>query len=95
MGLQFEWDVRKARTNFAKHGVAFEEAATVFGDAAALTIPDPAHSAAEPRFVTLGRSVGGKMLVVIHTERGDNLLRLISARPASRKERRQYADLPS
>ena len=93
MGLQFEWDERKARANLAKHGVTFEEAATVFGDAVALTIPDPAHSAAELRFVTLGRAVGGKMLVVIHTERGDNLLRLISARPASRKERRQYASL--
>ena len=93
MGLFFEWDERKARTNLAKHGVAFEEAATVFGDAAALTIPDPAHSNAEPRFVTLGRSVSGKMLVVIHTERRDNL-RIISARPASRKERRQYASHP-
>lgn len=93
MGLLFEWDERKARTNFAKHGVAFEEAATVFADTASLTIPDRAHSATEPRFVTLGSSVSGKLLVVIHTERGDNL-RIISARPASRKERCQYADLP-
>jgi len=89
MGLKFEWDTRKARLNFAKHAVSFEEAATVFGDERSVTIPDPAHSLTEERFVTIGASDNGKILVVVATERGD-ILRLISARPANRRERKQY-----
>lgn len=88
MALTFEWDANKARTNLAKHGVSFEEAATLFADARSLTIPDPVHSAVEHRFVTLGTSHRGKLLVVVHTERGDNI-RIISARLASRRERRK------
>ncbi len=87
--LHFEWDPRKAADNLAKHGVSFVEAATVFGDPRSLTIPDPEHSAVEKRFTILGRSHTGRLLVVVHTARGDNL-RVISARPASRKERKTY-----
>jgi uncharacterized DUF497 family protein len=91
MGLTFEWDAKKARLNLAKHGVSFEEAATAFGDDRSVTIPDPLHSLTEKRFVTLGASDKGKILVVVATERGD-ILRLISARPASRRERKQYEE---
>ena len=85
----FEWDANKAQANLAKHKVSFETATTVFGDLHSMTIPDPAHSQGENRFIILGRSHDGKLLVVVHTERGDNI-RIISARPASRRERRQY-----
>ena len=89
--LSFEWDDNKARSNAAKHGVRFEEAATVFADALSLTIPDPAHSQAEDRFVIVGSSYQGKLLVVVHTERGDNI-RGISARRASKRERKAYEE---
>jgi uncharacterized DUF497 family protein len=69
--------------------VSFEEAATVFGDERSVTIPDPVHSLTEERFVTIGVGDNGKILVVVATERGD-IVRLISARPASRRERKQY-----
>ena len=91
MPLNFQWDENKARTNLAKHGVSFEDAATVFGDALSLTIPDPAHSQREDRFIILGMSHKGKLLVVVHTERGDSI-RLISARRASRKERKSHEE---
>jgi uncharacterized DUF497 family protein len=87
----FEWDANKAGSNLAKHGVHFEEAATVFGDPLSVTIFDPAHSQAEDRFIILGRSHLDKLLVVVHTERGDNI-RIISARRASRRERKQYEE---
>ena len=87
----FEWDANKAQSNLAKHKVNFEAAATVFGDPRSVTIPDPAHSQSENRFIILGRSHDGKLLVVVHTERGDNM-RIISARPASRRERKQYEE---
>ena len=87
--LTFEWDANKARANLVKHQVSFQEATTVFGDAVSLTIPDPAHSQAESRFIILGRSYLDRILVVVHTERGDNI-RIISARPASRRERKNY-----
>ena len=89
MGLIFEWDERKATSNRRKHGVGFDEAATAFGDPLSLTIPDPDHSQGEDRFVLIGESFRGRLLVVVHTERGDNL-RLISARLASPSERRNY-----
>lgn len=91
MPLAFEWDSRKARSNIAKHGVGFEEATTVFGDPSSLTIPDPAHSLMEERYVTMGRAFTGKLLVVVHTDRGDNI-RIISARRASRGERKFYEE---
>ena len=87
--LTFEWDANKADSNLTKHAVSFPEAATVFGDLLSVTIPDPAHSQAETRFIILGRSHLGRLLVVIHTERDDNI-RVISARPASRRERKDY-----
>ncbi len=91
MPLNFEWDENKARSNAAKHGVSFEEAATVFGDPFSLTIPDPAHSQTEHRFIVIGKSHSGKLLVVVHTERGDNI-RIISARRASRKEQTNHEE---
>jgi uncharacterized DUF497 family protein len=78
-------DANKARANLAKHAVSFQEATTVFGDPVSVTIPDPPHSQAESRFIILGRSHSGRMLVVIHTERGDDV-RIISAGPAGRRE---------
>ncbi len=90
--LQFEWDDRKARVNQAKHKVSFEEASTVFGDPRALTVDDRKHSATENRFITVGRSYTGQILIVVHTDRADRI-RFISSRPASRKERLQYETL--
>jgi uncharacterized DUF497 family protein len=78
MPLTFEWDSRKARSNLAKHGVGFQEASTIFGDPLSLTIPDPEHSLSEKRYITVGRAFSGKLLVVVHTERGDNIC-IISA----------------
>ena len=89
MAVTFEWDANKARRNLAKHGISFEESSTVFGDPHSLTIPDPVHSKLEERFVTIGASHRGKLLVVVHTERGDNI-RIISARVTSRRERLSY-----
>ena len=89
--LTFEWDANKARANLVKHVVSFQEATTVFGDPVSVTIPDPAHSQAESRFIILGRSHSGRILVAVHAERGDNV-RIISARPASRRERKQYEE---
>ena len=89
MPLTFEWDSQKARSNLAKHGVGFQEASTIFGDPLSLTIPDPEHSLSEKRYITVGRAFSGKLLVVVHTERGDNI-RIVSARRASRRERKFY-----
>ena len=89
--LSFEWDAPKAQTNRTKHGVDFEEATTVFGDPLSVTIPDLAHSQTEPRFIILGRSHRQRLLVVVPTERRDNI-RLISARRASRRERKDYEE---
>ena len=91
MALTFEWDSRKASSNLSKHGVSFEVAATVFGDLSSLTIPDPDHSVMERRFITMGRAFDGKLLVVVHTDRGDNI-RIISARGASRRERKLFEE---
>lgn len=93
MPLSFEWDPAKAATNLAKHGISFESAATAFGDPRSLVIPDPAHSQIENRFILLGQTSQGLMVVVVHVERGDRI-RLISARRASRKERNMYAQTP-
>jgi len=89
MPLTFEWDEKKAKQNIKKHKVSFEEAATVLADPLSLTIPDPLHSEEEDRFVTMGTSIRGRLLVVVHTERGD-AIRIISARLATRRERRAY-----
>jgi len=91
MPLNFQWDENKARSNLAKHGVSFEEATTVFRDPLSLTIPDPAHSQTEDRWIVLGTSHQRKLLVVVHTERRDSI-RIISARLATRRERRNYEE---
>ena len=89
--LKFEWDSRKAASNQRKHGVSFEEAATVFVDEQALIISDPDHSEKEERFVLLGISANLRTLVVCHCVREDgDVIRLISARKADRSERAQY-----
>lgn len=87
--MEFEWDPEKAIRNLAKHGVSFQEAATVFGDPLAMTYADPDHSDDEDRFLTFGYSSAGRVLVVSHTDRDDRT-RIISARAATRKERKQY-----
>ena len=87
--LIFEWDERKAKQNIRKHGVSFEEAATVFGDQFSITIYDPLHSEDEDRFVILGMSSKNQLLVVVHTERGDKI-RIISARKAIKNEKQVY-----
>ena len=92
MGLNFEWDERKARSNQEKHAVSFEEATTVFSDPLSLTIPDPDSSEQEPRFVLLGQSYSNRLVVVVHTERQNNV-RIISARKATRSERIQYEQI--
>jgi len=89
--LQFEGDERKSRVNLQKHGVSFEEAMTVFTDEHALFIADPSHSTTEDRFVLLGLSAHLRTLVVCHCYReAHEVIRIISARKATRSERRQY-----
>jgi uncharacterized DUF497 family protein len=88
--MRFEWDRAKARSNFAKHGVSFDEAATAFADPLSLTTFDPDHSEDEDRYLVLGATHGGRLVVVTHTHRGESV-RIISARIASRRERRTYA----
>lgn len=87
--MKYEWSRDKALANFRKHAVSFTEAASVFLDPFALTFADPDHSANEDRGITIGRSTRQRVLFIAHCERGDRV-RLISARKASRQERRQY-----
>jgi uncharacterized DUF497 family protein len=89
--MEFEWDPDKAEGNLAKHGVSFAEAATVFGDPYAVTYFDPDHSEEEDRFLTFGESASGHILVVSHCDR-DNHTRIIHARRATRKERKQHEE---
>ena len=91
MRLEFAWDDDKAKKNLKKHGVSFEEASTIFGDPLALTIPDPLHSEEEDRFITLGESHRRRLLVVVSTDRGETI-RIISARVATRQERKDYEE---
>jgi uncharacterized DUF497 family protein len=88
-GYQFEWDERKAQTNATKHGVGFLEATTVFADPLSLLMRDPDHSVDEERYLVLGLSILGRLLVVAFVDRPPRT-RLISAREASRPERRRY-----
>jgi len=87
--MRFTWDPNKAESNQRDHGVSFEESSTVFGDPLASTIPDPDHSIGEERLLTMGQSSEGKLLVVSHTEEGDNI-HIISARQATSHERKDY-----
>lgn len=89
--MKFEWDSDKAVANLDKHGVSFQEASTVFNDDLSLTARDPAHSLNEHRFVTFGMSSASRLVAVAHTERGD-IIRIISARPATRAERKFYEE---
>jgi uncharacterized DUF497 family protein len=90
--LLFEWDASKARANLRKHRVSFEEASTVFGDRLSLTIPAPRlHSADESRFITVGLSASHRLLVVVHTDRGDRI-RVISCRKATARERTSHEE---
>ena len=86
----FEWDQNKAESNLLKHGVSFESATSVFKDPLSRTIPDPDHSEDEERFVTLGTSNFGELLVVCNCDRGERI-RIISARLAEPSEKRAYA----
>ena len=90
-GSTFEWDLTKAASNLQLHGVSFEEAATVFEDPLAKIHDDPDHSASERRDIIIGQSVQGRLLLVSFTDRGSNI-RLISARPVPRRERRDYEE---
>jgi hypothetical protein len=89
--MRFEWDPKKAASNLRKHGVSFEEAATVFTDNLSQTGGDPDHSSDEQRYITFGVSSTGRLLVVSHVERADRI-RIISARPATRSERVIYEE---
>jgi uncharacterized DUF497 family protein len=91
MALKFEWDNRKDRLNRERHGVDFNEASTVFSDLLSITIADPDHSIREERWITMGQSVRQRLLVVVHTDKNDTV-RIISARPANRLERRKYEE---
>jgi hypothetical protein len=91
VGYIFEWDPMKAERNVRKHGVAFDEASTAFGDPLALLMPDPDHSLGEKRYVVLGMSNRQKLLAVAFAERPPRT-RLISARQATRPERRRYEE---
>ena len=91
MSLQFTWDPQKAASNLRKHKVGFPEGATAFADPLSLTIPDPDHSVGEERFVLIGQSERRRLVVVAHVERGD-LIRIISARLATRRERKTYEE---
>ncbi|HEA68661.1 MAG TPA: BrnT family toxin [Desulfobacterales bacterium] len=87
--LSFEWGIQKAKSNEQKHGITFDEASTVFSDPLSLAIQDPLHSENEERFIIIGVSHKNRILIVAHTERGDNI-RIISARKATKNERSYY-----
>lgn len=89
MAYSFEWDPKKAASNLKDHGVSFDEASTVFGDILAMNMPDPDHSKGEQRFVVLGMSSASRLVVVSYAERPPRT-RIISARLATRPERRTY-----
>jgi len=89
--MKFEWDPQKADSNQKKHGVSFQEAASALGDALSITYPDPDHSVKEYRFITVGMSRLGRVLIVAHTDRRGNI-RIISARKTTRQERRYYEE---
>ena len=91
MSYEFEWDPTKAASNLKDHKVSFEEASTVFGDPLAMLMADPDHSEEEERYLLLGMSLRGRLLVVSFAERPPRT-RLISAREATRHERRQYEE---
>jgi hypothetical protein len=89
--MVYEWDAGKAAANLRKHRVAFDEAATLFLDPLAMTYPDPDHSEGEFRFITVGESARGRVILVAHLDRGDRI-RIMSARRATRREAYEYKE---
>ena len=89
--MDFEWHPDKAAENLRKHGISFAEAATVFGDFLAATVPDPDHSDGESRFITIGMANQRRLLMVAHVERHERI-RIISARKLTHNERRAYEE---
>ncbi|MDE3170595.1 MAG: BrnT family toxin [Acidobacteriota bacterium] len=89
--MNFEWDLDKAARNLRKHGISFHEAATVFGDPFAITFHDPGHSINERRFITIGVSNRQRLLILAHADRRE-AIRIISARKATRGERKYYEE---
>jgi uncharacterized DUF497 family protein len=92
MTVSFEWDARKAVGNFRKHSVGFDEAATVFDNPSAVIFDDEGHSVDEVREIIIGHSARNRLLLVYFTERPRDVVRIICARPANRKERRDYEE---
>jgi uncharacterized DUF497 family protein len=95
--MRFDWDLPKARENLRKHGISFEEACTIFADRSVLTTHDDEHSQHEDRWATIAISMAGRILVVIHTwpepdHTGEELVRIISARKANRREQAVYVE---
>jgi len=91
--IRFDWDEKKAKSNIKKHGISFSEAQSVFDDDTARLIPDPDHSEEEERFILLGMSCALNILVVVHCYRDqDSVIRLISARKATKSEAKQYKE---
>lgn len=91
MDLKFEWDDEKAKKNLRNHQISFEEAKSVFKNPFLTTFPDPKHSIGEPRYLNIGLSTGGRVLVVVRTDR-DEKIRIISCRKATTSERRDYEE---
>ena len=89
--MEFTWDKNKAEANLSKHGVSFDEASTVFEDMLYVDFYDPDHSYNEHRYIILGQSKRGRLLMVSYTERGDEI-RLINARETTRRERQKYEE---
>lgn len=95
MEFIFEWDARKARINLSKHQVSFEEAKTLFNDPFLVTFVDEYHSDSEDRYISIGRSVRNRVLLIVHTERGTEdsvVIRVISCREATPSERKIYEE---
>lgn len=91
--LKFEWDPAKSRSNHKKHGISFDEATTCFYDPMHVLIDDPDSSADEERLILIGTSSKSKLLVVVHLDTERDQIRIISARPASKNERKQYEEV--
>jgi len=92
MGIEFEWDQRKASSNLQKHGVSFDEASTVFGDRLACIFDDETHSVQEQREIIIGHSTRHRLLLVCFTEKAENVVRIISARSTTKREREDYEE---
>ncbi len=89
--MEYEWDPVKAESNLTKHGISFNEAATVFRDPLAVTYSDPDHSDEEDRFITIGTTSDGQLVILSHTDRGEKT-RIISARLTTRREKKLYEE---